>query len=190
METFTQYEKQLIYDAKNEIKTIVQATFVDLLKPLSFNGYIVEEIDNFFVSGGCIASLLQKEPVNDWDIYCSDKDILEYITKLLKANTQVVASVDEKYRELVGENGKLISENAITLKNRTQFITLTCGDPDDVRRTFDFVHCMPYYSIASDQLFISRQQFNACVYKKLIVNNQATVTERRTGKFLQRGYTL
>lgn len=145
----------------------------------------------WFVSGGCIAALLRGEVPNDYDIYFRSESTMNYVTSLITDTPdllQHVQDVEEKYREYKGKDGKCITECAITMKNGLQFITKHCGDDISVRDTFDFVHCMPVYSLHDQKLRISEDQFNCCVNKLLKVNCAPAVTESRILKFEKQGY--
>lgn len=186
MTTFINAEKIKIFEVKEAIQSMVNATFDKLLNH-RYNGINPKD---FIVTGGCIASLLQDARINDWDIYCTNHDMLVHTESFLMQNQHLIADISEKYKHTIGKDGKLITSNAITLTNSVQFITMLTGDAEYIRSTFDYVHCMPYYSIADEKFYISRKQFDACVYKYLIVNNQQNVKQYRLQKFLDRGYTI
>ena len=146
--------------------------------------------DDMFLSGGSIASIIQGQHPKDWDVYFINDDTQKAVIDLFMADhPDEIAVVDEKYREVSDSDGKMITENAMTLKNKIQFIIKHNGTPDEVRETFDFVHCKPYYHCGKDQLFISREQYDLCRDKKLKINNIKSVTIWRQSKFEQRGYT-
>jgi hypothetical protein len=174
-----------------DMATIIAAKATIRLKMV----YLKEKIpyyDDMFLSGGAIASLIQGGEVNDWDVYfmnpIAQKVVIDlFITDYLLSDD--IAVVDEKYREMTKGDGKCITENAMTLKNDIQLITKHNGTPDEIRETFDFVHCKPYYHFGKDQLFISKEQYDLCYNKKLKVNNQKYLTTWRQSKFEQRGYT-
>lgn len=179
--TFNYNEELLIQTAK----TSIRAKMVFLRKILHPNTY-----DWMFLSGGAIPSLIQGEEPKDWDVYfMNQKTQVEVFDMFIADNADEIAVVDEKYREVPGSDGKMITENAMTLKNGIQFIIKHTGTPDEVRETFDFVHCKPYYHFGKDQLFISREQFDLCLAKKLKCNNPFTLTMHREEKFKERGYT-
>lgn len=151
---------------------------------------LLDYADNMFISGGAIASLIQQASVNDWDIYFKDAEVSAAASTLLeKYYRDNIKDVNPKYQDFVGKDGKLITANAITMEDGLQFITMINGDPKDVRASFDYVHCMPYYDFNRDALYISEKQYDACWDKKLIVNNQHVVKPWREEKFLARGYT-
>ena len=146
--------------------------------------------DDMFLCGGAIASIIQGQHPKDWDVYFTNADTQKAVIDLFIADhPDEIAVVDEKYREVSGSDGKMITENAMTLRNNIQFIIKHNGTPDEVRETFDFVHCKPYYHCGKDQLFISREQYDLCRDKKLKINNMKAQTVWRQSKFEQRGYT-
>ena len=146
--------------------------------------------DDMFLSGGAIASIIQGKFPNDWDVYFTNAETQKAVIDLFMADHPVeIAVVFEKYREVYDHDGKLITENAMTLKNDIQFIIKHSGTPEEVRKTFDFVHCLPYYHFGKDLLFISKEQYDLCHDKKLKINNMKSVTTWRQSKFEQRGYT-
>lgn len=179
---FTPGEIARILNAKSKIEQKVK-TFFD------------ENLQNpncYFVSGGCIASLLRDEEPNDYDVYFFTKSIGDWmILAFTNEEKYWVQEVEEKYRDVFGVDGLCITENAITLKNKIQLITKHYGQPDEVRKTFDFVHCTPYYDSRDGKLYISKKQYDACVNKVLINNMPAHAPSRhRFEKFRERNYTV
>lgn len=178
---FTPLEKAKIVQAKTMLCENLKRRFESLGFPF--------DVREMFVSGGCIASLLQNETPKDFDVYFKSQSSANRVDSFCKLNSGFVEDVNENYRDTTPNNsGKLFTENAITMKNGLQFITKHVGSPKEIRDTFDFVHCKPYYDFEEDLLYISKQQYLACVDKKLIINNHNTVTEHRIQKFIQKGY--
>lgn len=194
---FTEAEEIKIVSVKSTIKMETES-FLYQLGSFYSKGVLEDTLKNIFISGGCIASLLQGEKVNDYDLYFKTEVVMNDI-KMIYTKTSLkeqVEDVSENYREALGEDGKLITENAITLKNGIQLITKHFGHPDKLRKTFDYVHCMPYYDFSDDKLYISRQQYDAIINKKLIWNMTETDGafpkingHFRELKFKKRGYT-
>jgi hypothetical protein len=165
----------------------------DLNSLMTIFGPYEKRLDNWFVSGGCIASILRGEQPHDYDIYFHTKETMDHVVSLITQSPdlmQHVADVDAKYRDVMGKDGKCITENAITMKNGLQFITKHYGKDTDIRDTFDFVHCMPVYSFYDRRLRISEEQFECCVNKILKVNCKENVTDKRIAKFKELGYTI
>lgn len=182
MSNFTAEEITKILMAKDAIKKNIEEFLLTVGK-LNFRC-------EFFVSGGCTASLLQNEVPKDYDIYFKYESPAKRIVELYTNDPSYmneVAVYEEKYRDV--EIGQMvITENAVTLKNNLQLITKHYGTPQEIRSTFDFVHCLPYYDTEDDRLYISRDQYDCCVNKVLKVNNLNNYTRYREEKFKKRGY--
>ena len=147
---------------------------------------------NCILTGGCFASLLLDEEVHDWDVYLKDSVTAEHFESFVMSDTLTlneVAGVTSGYMTTTKIEGKLVTANAITFKNGLQVITRTGKEQ---RETFDFVHTMPYFDMAKQQLFISRQQYDAIKNKQLIVNPKhlVLVNQSRADKFMTRGWSF
>lgn len=183
--TFGAYEQEKILEVKSTVKSLISPFVKKVMIGDSFT-----HVQRMFVSGGVTASLLHGEKPNDIDMYFLDEETMKVITNLIKKNHwNYIKSVSESYREYFGTEGKLITENAITLEDDVQLITKTYGRPEYVRKTFDFVHCTPYYSLADDKLYISRQQYDSIMNQQLITNSPIMPTPHRIEKFKKRGYS-
>jgi hypothetical protein len=78
--------------------------------------------ENFYVAGGAIASLLQGETPKDVDIYCdSDSVSKKMMQELITIHRKDIKETKE-YREFYAEDGKMVSEWAVTMKNGASFI--------------------------------------------------------------------
>ena len=179
---FTEKQKSEIADVKNFIKKRVANTIV--------NKRYSDAIpwDDVYLTGGAIASLLQGEAPKDWDFYFKHRDAMNTFLLRLDNIKDEVADVSPKYTEFVGQNGKMITANSVTMNDKNSFITGLCGDEKYVKSQFDFLHCTPHYDIKEQILYISYNQYNACINKKLIVNNPKMVKQQRIIKFKERGY--
>lgn len=187
IEHFTASESARILIAKEHIQQKLESfnmTIRKLNHMLEFS---------YFLSGGAIGSLLRDgERVNDYDIYFFYEMDANQIFNLYEKDPSYeneVAVMDEKYRDFTANGGKLITENATTLKNGIQLIRKHYGQPGEIRKTFDFVHCMPYYDSRDKKLYISREQYDLNVLKKLKRNNGNLFASHREEKFLKRGWS-
>ena len=182
--TFSDVERKEI----ESVKGIVQQKLRELLSDLPVDTY--PYFKECILTGGCFASLLRGEEVHDWDVYLKDIDTTERFESFVMSDTpslNQVAEVTPGYMTEVKVQGKLVTPNAVTFKNGLQVITLT---DKSHRETFDFVHCMPYFDMATQQLFISRQQYDAIKKKELIKNPQHrdSLSDARVGKLVDRGW--
>ena len=145
---------------------------------------------NAILTGGAIPSLLHDEEPNDWDLYIKDtQSIAAFSTHIMVENNQIeVKEINPKYMCDTEVKGKLITSHATTFKNNVQVITMGAAD---MRHTFDYVHCMPWYDIASNKLYISEYQYNIIMEKKLVRNPECKTSHNayRTQKYIERGWS-
>ena len=150
--------------------------------------------DTCIISGGCIASLFHDEPVNDIDIYAKDKTSMQMIKdhillkgKNIKSFTQYEIDPDgNKVIKNVDNSRPAITDNAVTLTNDVQFIYIDAWP--EAQTKFDFIHCMPYYDIGTQRLYISEAQYDAIKSKTLVANGNIKPNEKRTNKYVKRGW--
>ena len=182
---FTDEEKSKILAVKQRM--------IDHVKSMTeqpwFNSIAIDW-SKVYLTGGVTASLLQGEKPKDWDFYCESSYTMYAIRNMLLRDKSYVKDVDPKYKEFWGEDGKMITSQAITMNDDSSFITMISLPPDMLKASFDYVHCMPHYHLVSKTLYISRRQYDAAVNKKLVINNAGNVKEWRTYKFKERGYTV
>ena len=180
---------------KNELAGMVAENYLKVIKQY-LHRYDYDHIRyRSFVSGGAIGSLLRQEPVNDLDIFFTDKiflDDIEAVAQNEKFQEEMVESHDGRYAETKVQ-GKLITANAVTLKNKVQLITRVYGTPKEITDGFDYVHCTPWYDIYNHKLHITPQAYEYIMNKKLVVKNKEaahkTVLSARYNKLLDQGFT-
>lgn len=182
---FTIEEKLEIAEVKEKIRTTIKHKIEAL--PASLHAKIHRGI----LTGGAIASVFHKSFVNDWDIYLTDKKDIDEFSTIVQSGEdflKYVEDVNPKY--MVADTlveGKVITARAVTFNNSIQVITM---ETKDHRTHFDFVHCMPYYDIAKDVFYISKDQYTAIKNKKIVINPKAKeVAQYRIEKYLNRGWT-
>lgn len=141
-------------------------------------------INTCIVTGGCSSSLYFNQEPNDWDLLFKDEVSARSFKSYIDANKDDVISLEE-YQGQVGN--KLITANAVTLKNKVQVI-----DWKWKRNNFDFIHCMPWYDLQEDKYHIAAEQYDAIKNKQLILRDPDTYVpnDRRLKKWLDRGFTI
>ena len=151
---------------------------------------------NGIIAGGCISSLFHDEPVNDIDVYAKDAYSMAMIKDHILLKGKNIKSFaryefDSDGNKVIVDVDKpipAVTDNAVTLTNDVQFIYMHTWDR--AQASFDFIHCMPYYDIGSQRLYISEAQYNAIKNKILIPNGSQTSTARRLKKYTERGWSI
>ena len=188
---FSEEDKKSINVAKGTLIALYNKKMSELQNPALTSLFF----DNCVISGGCISSILLGTRVNDIDIYCKNTSKVTDIAQFLKSHSDLVKEIDNtKYADTAATylSGplKMITDNAITLKNDVQFITFM-SEEEGARKNFDFVHCTPYYDILTNKLYISEAQLQAIKSMKLVPNKDVnTITIKRLEKFKARGWHI
>lgn len=188
---FSEEEKKAITVAKSTLVALYNKKMSELQNP----GLTSMFFDNCVISGGCISSILLGTRVNDIDIYCKKTAKIADIAQYLKKHSDLIKDFDDsKYSDAAATymSGprKVITDNAITLKNDVQFITFM-SEEEGARKNFDFVHCTPYYDILENKLYISEAQIQSIKNMTLVPNVEIDrITIRRIEKYKERGWNV
>lgn len=147
--------------------------------------------ENCVISGGCISSLFHDEAVKDIDLYPKTAKALQLIKDYIINSDKNIKSVDaydidDPSNPQPKEQFKLITQNAVTLTNDVQYIYMDTWD--NCKKKFDFVHCMPYYDLNTQKLFISEKQYDSIKNKQLIPTGCTEIKDKRRDKYIQRGW--
>ena len=219
--------------------------------------------DNIIVTGGCIASMLLREKVNDYDVYFRTKEAAikaaeYYVSRFEPREKRGIAckicvdSSDSRVRVIIksagiasedgtkkeyqyfeaspegqaadyvsgvmGDAGEMqdfhdeteeavlqdedegkpkyrpvfMTTNAITLSDRMQLILRFYGEPDEIHSSYDFVHCMNYWSSKGDELVLRKEALEALLTKELryVGSKYPICSLIRLRKFIGRGWTV
>lgn len=183
---FDEYERNTIRELKFAIRDIALSGFSEL------NDELHSFLQNYgIITGGITASILHRGEINDIDIFLTDDDKIKEFKKLISIKQNIqdeIKDINPKYMVETEIEGKLITANAVTFKNKVQVITCST---QNARKTFDFVHCMPYYDFVNDRFYISKLQYNSIINKQLVVNSKTTqpIRMHRIEKFVERGWS-
>ncbi len=175
---------------------------------------------NAIITGGAIASMLLNETVNDYDYYFTDKEtvlaVAEYYANRFNAENKdhVVTVLDHGHRvELSGNLGSIdvqtrtsdttneqeekyvpifLTPNAITLSGKVQLVIRFYGKPDDIHKTYDFVHCMNYWLSRTGELVLNPEALESLLTKQLFYKGSEypLCSILRTRKFIKRGWHI
>ena len=184
-EVFSDIERVDIEVVKFAIKTRLRIMMAELPAPYT------RMFKNGILTGGAIASLFRGEEPNDWDIYLETQllsnQFLDRVMKGLDGIADVISDINPNYNVTTLLNGKVVTERAVTFRNKLQVIVMTDRTSRD---TFDFLHCMPYFEFGSGNFYISRAQYDAIKQRKLVQNpkfkDQPNV--RRLQKLIAQGW--
>jgi len=93
---------------------------------------------------------------------------------------------DEKYRPV------FLSANAITLSDKIQLVIRFYGDPEEIHKNYDFVHCMNYWTSSNGKLYLHPQALESILTKELVYQGSLypLCSVIRTRKFLRTGWYI
>jgi hypothetical protein len=207
--------------------------------------------DNSIITGGCIASMLLGEKVNDYDVYFTNhettKAVAEYYVNLFNKNNPLVTPKpkaglhnsdpsrvyigikssgvsfedeseyhyfeqldpddprSERFQEqsievFKADNKKneekyrpiFLTCNAITLSDSVQLIVRFYGEPEEIHKNYDFVHCTNYWTSKDRELVIHKNALISLMEKdlKYIGSLYPVCSIFRIRKFIKRGWTI
>lgn len=93
---------------------------------------------------------------------------------------------ETKYRPV------FLSTNAITLSDKIQLIFRFYGEPDKIHDTFDYVHCMCYWTSWENKLVYTTEALDSIINKELkyVGSKYPICSVLRMRKFISRGWTI
>lgn len=85
-----------------------------------------------------------------------------------------------------------LSTNAITLSGKIQLILRFYGEPDDIHKNYDFVHCTNYWTSGDGELVLRPEALEALLARELryVGSKYPLCSLIRLRKFIKRGWTI
>lgn len=239
----------------SKLLDIVFKGFVESIEDLEVKKLVKE---NSIITGGCIASMLLGEKVNDYDIYFTNKETVKavalyYVRKFNETSIEkdiyvidgkdyvdeveinplnkskgmlglnltsdrikiVVPSkgvrssqpnVDEEIEEFLKDSANeiikeksdkkyipiFLSGNAITLSNNIQMIIRFYGSPEEIHKSYDFVHATNYWESKTGKLILNKDALSSLLTKELryLGSMYPIASIIRARKFVKRGWSI
>lgn len=123
-----------------------------------------------------------------------------YVHEVINGH-EAIADVEEDARErLNGDEteGKakhrpiFMSTNAITLSGKLQIILRFFGEPDDIHKNYDFVHCTNHWQSWDGELVLKQPALEAMLARELryVGSRYPICSLIRVRKFIHRGWTI
>ena len=245
------------------IKKIIRAKVDDWLASIEDEAVRALAEKNTIVTGGCIASMLLQEKVNDFDIYLRSHEAALAVAKYYVSRFTVksrkgipcaifvedtsdrikivvksagVASeegTEKPYKyfesapegeaghyvgEVMGDPGEIeevyeeteaaalendddgkpkyrpvfLSTNAITLSGRVQIVLRFFGEPDEIHKNYDFVHCTNYWASWTNDLTLHKEALESLLARELryVGSKYPVCSVFRLRKFIGRGWSI
>lgn len=116
----------------------------------------------------------------------TDEEALELGDSIAAKTLEDEADEKEKYKVLY------ISRNAITLSTKVQLIIRFYGEPDEIHKNYDYVHCTSYWTSWDNELILRKEALESILSKELryVGSLYPICSIVRLRKFLAKGWTI
>lgn len=122
------------------------------------------------------------------------EDIIDAVAELDSMKSEILeedsleekeGTQKEKYRPI------FFSSNAITLSDRIQLIVRFYGDPEEIHKNYDYVHCTNYWTFSS-KLILKQEALESFIFKQLVYvgSKYPLCSVIRSRKFIKRGWNI
>lgn len=118
---------------------------------------------------------------------------LDYRQALAKIGEAIKeANKDKKKKEVLKYSPTFMTNNAISLTDKIQIVLRFYGEPEEIHKNYDFVHCSSYYLTKEDKLELPSRALEAIINKELcyIGSKYPLCSLVRTRKFMKRGWSI
>jgi len=134
----------------------------------------------------------------------SEKDDVELIDEALDTSVESylesVEDADEISEDILNEQDLekkpyrpvFLSTNAITLSDKIQLVFRFYGEPEKIHDTFDYIHCMCYWTSWKNEVVYTVEALDSIINKELkyVGSKYPICSVLRMRKFLSRGWTI
>lgn len=159
--------------------------------------YYPEEAGNqrvkIIVKSAGIASEKTNEGKYQYFEALPDEVGMEYVEKAMDGIDNIVAD-----QEAIDEAAKtpyrpiFLSSNAITLSNKVQLVVRFYGDPDEIHKNYDYIHCCNYWTSDKGELVLNAGALESILTKNLQYQGSLypVCSVIRMRKFLKQGWYI
>ncbi len=108
----------------------------------------------------------------------------EYVDKAM--GVAEAAEAEPPYRPV------FFSSNAISLSGNIQLVIRFFGEPDEIHKNYDFVHCTNWWDSKTEHLELKKEAMESLLTKELkyVGSKYPICSMIRTRKFIKRGWTI
>lgn len=150
------------------------------------------------------AGIASEEPQKDYQYFEGIQNAAEQADQaqqFVDAATKNVEALDNepasKLEDKDADGGEryrpvFLSANAITLATKVQLVIRFYGEPEEIHKNYDFVHCTSYWTSWTRQSVLRPDALESIITKELryIGSRYPICSLIRTRKFLGRGWTI
>ena len=116
----------------------------------------------------------------------SDTGEIEETFDDTKALALSADSAETKYKPI------FLSTNAITLSNKVQIVLRFYGEPNDIHKNYDFIHCTNYWDSVNGDLVLCQPALESLLARELryVGSKYPLCSVMRLRKFIKRGWSI
>jgi len=113
-------------------------------------------------------------------------DVTSQVTKLDDAPAENLDKADEDFHPV------FMSSNAITLSGGVQLVVRFFGEPEEIHKNYDFIHCTCYWKSWDEELITPTEALQAMMTRELryVGSKYPLCSIIRIRKFIARGWSI
>jgi len=117
---------------------------------------------------------------------------MDYKKAIAKINEQVKKNKSESKEKSEHYFPTFMTNNAITLTDDIQVVLRFYGEPEEIHKNYDFVHCNSYWSSWNNNLVMPARALEAIINKELyyVGSKYPLCSIIRTRKYINRGWCI
>lgn len=117
---------------------------------------------------------------------------MQYVETVTEADETDSKSMEEMDKEKGKYRPVFMSANAITLSDKVQLVVRFYGDPDEIHKNYDFIHCCNYWTSKANTLTLNPRAIESLLIKQLQYQGSIypVCSVIRTRKFLKQGWYI
>lgn len=135
-----------------------------------------------------------EEQVQEENNFSSIQEAVEQIDSVDASTLEAIDETGDKKKDKERPKFRpiFLSQNAITLSEKTQIVIRFYGSPEEVHKNYDFVHCTNYWLASDKNLHLNQEALECLLSKTLIYQGSLypICSIIRARKFLQRGWWI
>lgn len=121
----------------------------------------------------------------------------EYVSEVMQDPGQIVDTQETTEAAALHDEGQpyrpvFLSTNAITLSKHVQLVLRFYGEPEDIHKNYDFVHCTNYWTSWDGELVLKQAALESLLAKELqyVGSKYPICSLFRLRKFIKRDWTI
>ena len=128
---------------------------------------------------------------NEEDLANNNEDIMETYSKADEIDSEEMEKTDSK-EEKKKYRPVFFSPNAITLSDKIQIVIRFYGEPEEIHKNYDYVHCKGYWTSWDNEINISKEVYEVIINKTLVYSGSKypLCSLFRMRKFMERGWRI